>query len=147
MSLYLVPEKYDFIPNHSDITRSKKYLNEVLVASEIECWESDEAQVIGLLIYGSQQITCPICKKISNFENPAAFGEMLTVQSAETIEFKMDCCGKAVNLAQIDLSPNTKFSRFGIHVLSDDRLSDENLTLISDILGHKMMVIFQDEDE
>jgi hypothetical protein len=146
MSFSLVPEKYDFKPQQSAIAMAEEFLEKVLVGSGVSHWQSAQAQVVGLLIYESQQISCPICNKIDTFENPAAFGEMLTVQSAETIEFEMDCCGNMVNLAQIDLSPNTKFSRFAIEVVSGESLSDQDLLSIGRILGNKIILIPQDEE-
>jgi hypothetical protein len=102
MSFYLVPEKYDFSPSQTAINRAEKILEKVLIGSEISHWESGEAQVVGFLLWGSQHISCPICKKVTTFENPASFAEMLAIQSAETIEFEMNCCGSNVNLAQFD---------------------------------------------
>lgn len=112
MSFYLVPEKYDYIPGKREIKAVKDKLSNMLGEIGIEYWECEEAQVVGLLDTGTQEISCPVCGHFEFFANPAALGEMLFVQSAETIEFEIPCCGKIVNLAQIDLTPNTKFSRF-----------------------------------
>lgn len=147
MSFYLVPEKYDFVPTQLEIDAAQDLLREILGQIEIDYWESEEAQVVGLLTTGTQKISCPICGHIESFENPAAFGEMLFVQSAEMIEFEMPCCGSIVNLAQIDLTPNTKFSRFAFQIASDDELSADQLRSIGRALNSPLLVVAITDDE
>ena len=145
MSFYLVPKEYDFIPTNSNIEDARTLIKNSLDTTEVSHWESDEAQVVGLLIAETQEISCPMCQQITTFENPGAFGEMLTIQSAETIQFKMECCGRDVNLAQIDLTPNTKFSRFSFEVASNGILSSDELKSLEDVLETQLIVIPLDE--
>jgi len=147
MSFYLVPEKYDFVPDQSDINMALDLLRRILGEAEIEYWESDEAQVVGLLSSGTHKITCPACGKVESFENPAAFGEMLFVQSAETIEFEMPCCGGNVNLAQIDLTANTKFSRFAIEVISKEGLTPSQLESVGNAVKNRLLEVPVANDE
>ena len=146
MAFYLVPEKYDFIPSQSEIDTVQDVLRKMLGQIEIEFWNSEEVQVIGLLTTGTQEISCPACGSIESFENPAGFGEMLFVQSAETIEFEMPCCEGSVNLAQIDLTPNTKFSRFYFEINSDIELSSIQLGLVGHALGIRALVVAIDDE-
>jgi len=147
MSFYLVPEKYDYIPAQREIDAVKDNLHNMLGDIEIEYWESEEAQVVGFLNTGVQEISCPICGHVESFENPAAFGEMLFVQSAETIEFEMPCCGNTVNLAQIDLTPNTKFTRFTFEVATAVDISSNQLESLSRVTGNRMLVVAIDNEE
>ena len=59
MSFYLVPEKYDFIPSPSEIDEVQDLLRKMLGQIGIKYWESEDAQVIGLLTTGTQEIFCP----------------------------------------------------------------------------------------
>ncbi len=146
MPFYLVPEKYDFEPKQLGIDAAENLLAKILGKIPISYWESDEAQVVGLLITGTQDIVCPVCGNIETFDNPAVFAEMLFAQSAETIELEMPCCKNTVNLAQIDLAPNTKFSRFAFEVMSKNCLSSNKLKSISDVFGSKLLLIPFDTD-
>lgn len=147
MSFYLVPDLYDYVPSQREIDAVQDALRKTLGQIEIDYWESEEAQVVGLLTTGVQKIACPVCGHVGAFENPAAFGEMLFVQSAETIEFEMPCCGDSVNLAQIDLAPNTKFSRFAFEVNADVELSASQLELLSQAMGSRMLMVAIDDEE
>jgi hypothetical protein len=147
MLYYLLPEKYDFVPNQADIDAAQELLRKLLGKIEIDYWRSEEAQVVGLLTTGNQEISCPVCGHAESFENPAAFGEMLFVQSAETIEFEMPCCGSTVSLAQIDLTPNTKFSRFAFEIISDSGLSLSQLQAVSHALNSQLLVVERNDDE
>ncbi len=147
MSFYLVPEKYDYVPDQREIEAVKDNLYNMLGDIEIDYWESDKAQVVGFLNTGVREISCPVCGHVESFENPAAFGEMLFVQSAETIEFDMPCCGNTVNLAQIDLTPNTKFSRFAFEVTTAVELSSNQLESLSRLMGNRMLVVDIDNEE
>ena len=147
MSFYLVPEKYDFIPSHSEIDEVQDLLRKMLGQIGIEYWESEDAQVVGLLTTGTQEISCPVCGHVETFENPAAFGEMLFVQSAETIEFEMPCCGNTVSLAQIDLTPNTKFSKFAFEVNSGIDLSSNQLESVNHAMRSRLLVVAIDDEE
>jgi hypothetical protein len=147
MSFYIVPEKYVSLPNQPEIDAVVDLLREMLGAIEIDWWKSDESRVVGLLSTGTQTIVCPACGHVQPFENPAAFGEMLFVQSAETVEFDMPCCGKVVNLAQIDLTPNTKFSRFAFEVASDVKLSSNQLQSLENAFKSRLLVVTEEDEE
>ncbi len=147
MSFYLVPEKYDFVPSQADIEATQELLRMVLGIIEIDYWKSEEAQVVGLLATDTQEVSCPLCGHVDSFENPAAFGEMLFVQSAETIEFEMPCCGNSVSLAEIDLSPKTKFSRFAFEIISDSGLSSSQLQAVGRALKSQLVVVEKNDDE
>lgn len=146
MSFYLVPEQYDYIPDQREIDAVNAMLRNMFGEIEIDYWESEEAQVVGLLDTGTQEISCPVCGHIEYFENPAKFGEMLFVQSAETIELEMPCCAKFVNLAQIDLTPNTKFSRFALEVTADVEPSSSQLENLSKVMGNRMLVVVASDE-
>lgn len=146
MSFYLVPENYDFIPSQFEIDEVQDLLRKMLGPVEIEYWESEEAQVVGSLSTATQEISCPVCGHIETFENPAIFGEMLYVQSAETIEFEMSCCGNTVNLAQIDLTPFTKFSKFAFQINSDDDLSSNQLESVNSATRSRFLLVEIDDE-
>lgn len=141
MSFYLVPEKYDYIPTQEEIDFIEYMLRKALGEIEIGYWENEEAQVVGLLEVNIQKVSCPVCGHIESLINPAAFGEMLFVQSAETIEFEMPCCANIVNLAQVDLTPTTKFSRFVFEVTGAAELSSSQLTDLSNDIGSRFLVV------
>jgi hypothetical protein len=53
MSFCLVPEEYNYIPSKANIEAVREFLSNLLGNVEIDHWESEQAQVVGLLSYGT----------------------------------------------------------------------------------------------